>query len=199
MALLEPLLATLDTARLTLRAPEASDLDAVFEVHADPITNRFNPAGALTSREAAQALLDGWQAHWQAQGFGYWAIALREQPEQLLGFGGIMAKPIEGHQSRLDLNLYFRFRPQAWGQGYASEMAMAALALAFDQLRAPAVLAVVRPSNMPSRKTLERIGMRLKGALADVPGQAPSLLYEMSAEHYATVPKQVPPPTPFGA
>lgn len=189
-------LAPIETTRLLLRAPQASDLAALFEIHADPITHRFNPGGPLRSPEAAEALWQSWAAHWQAQGYGYWAIASREQPEQLLGFGGIMAKPIEGQTG---LNLYFRFRPQAWGQGYASEMALAALALAFEQLYAPAVLAVVRPANMPSRKTLERIGLRLKGSLADVPGQAPSLLYEMTAAHYANTPHTLPMPTPFGA
>ncbi|MBB4842371.1 RimJ/RimL family protein N-acetyltransferase [Paucibacter oligotrophus] len=189
-------LAAIETSRLLLREPAAADLAAIFEIHADPITNRFNPGGPMRSVQEAEVLLQGWLAHWRAQGYGYWAIAARQQPEQLLGFGGIMAKPIEGQTG---LNLYFRFRPQAWGQGYASEMALAALALAFEQLHAPAVLAVVRPANMPSRKTLERIGMRLKGSLADVPGQAPSLLYEMGARHYANTPHTLPMPTPFGA
>ncbi|MDT9000338.1 GNAT family N-acetyltransferase [Paucibacter sp. APW11] len=192
------------TERLLLRAPTEADLDSLYEVHADPGTNRFNPSGPMNSRAAAEALLRDWQAHWQTRGFGYWLIARREQAgpsglageEQVLGFGGLMHKPIDGQQG---LNLYFRFRPQAWGQGYASEMALAALELAFGRLQAPAVLGVVRPANMPSRKTLERIGMRLKGCWADVPGQAASLLYEMTASHWAELPRQSAVPTPFGA
>ncbi|MEJ6006556.1 GNAT family N-acetyltransferase [Paucibacter sp. AS339] len=189
-------LLAMDTERLVLRAPQDSDLAAMFEIQADPSANRFNPSAQLSTREAALELLQCWQRHWQAQGFGYWAIALREQPEQVLGFGGLMAKRVDGHEG---LSLYFRFRPQAWGQGYASEMALAALTLAFEALHAPAVLAVVQPANMPSRKTLERIGMRLKASLADVPGQAPNLLYEMTAAAFASAPKVRPEPTPFGA
>lgn len=186
----------LETERLLLRAPADADLDTLFEVHADPVTNHHSPHGPLHERAEAQELLQQWQAHWQQRGYGYWVIALREQPAEVIGFGGIMAKPIDGQEG---LNLYFRFRPQAWGQGYASEMALTALGLAFTQLQAPAVLAVVRPANTPSRKTLERIGMRLKGSLADVPGQAPSLLYELTAVQYASSPRQKPEPTPFGA
>lgn len=186
----------LETARLSLRAPQAADLDAVFELHADPVANRFSPSGPLASREASDALLQGWLAHWQDKGFGYWAIAERAQPEQLLGFGGVMSRTVGGVTG---LYLYFRFRPQAWGQGLASEMAMKALELAFEQLHAANVLAVVLPANTPSRKTLERIGMLLKSALADVPGQAPSLVYEMTAARFAELPKTLPPPTPFGA
>lgn len=186
----------LETARLLLRAPREQDLDEIYGLHADPVTNRFSPGGPLHSAEAAAALLQGWLAHWQSQGFGYWVIAEREHPEQLLGCGGIMNRPIGGQPG---LYLYFRFRPHAWGRGYASEMAQAALSQAFDILHAPAVQAVVQPANTPSRKTLERIGMLLKGSLADVPGQAPSLVYEITAARWATLPKTPPEPTPFGA
>lgn len=192
----DDLLAPLETARLLLRAPREQDLDALYELHADPVTNRFSPGGPLHSREAAAALLQGWLAHWQAQGFGYWMIAERERPDRLLGSGGVMNRPVAGQPG---LYLYFRFHPHAWGRGYASEMAQAALAQAFEPLHAQAVQAVVQPGNTPSRKTLERIGMLLKGSLADVPGQPPSLLYEISASRYATLPKTPPEPTPFGA
>ncbi|CAN5229722.1 hypothetical protein BH11PSE10_BH11PSE10_00580 [soil metagenome] len=184
------------TARLVLRAPLPSDLEAMFELHADPIANRFSPSGPLASREASAALLQCWLAHWQAQGFGYWAIAEREQPDQVIGFGGVMRRVVSGVS---DLYLYFRFRPQAWGQGLASEMALAALELAFENLAEARVLAVVLPVNTPSRKTLERIGLLLKSSLADVPGQSPNLVYEITAERFAELPKTPPIPTPFGA
>ncbi|QPF76749.1 GNAT family N-acetyltransferase [Roseateles sp. DAIF2] len=186
----------LETARLLLRMPRETDLDAIYELHADPVTNRFSPGGLLGSRAAAETLLQGWLAHWQVQGFGYWAIALREQPDELIGLGGIMSRPVAGQPG---LYLYFRFRPQHWGQGYASEMAQAALALAFEQLQAGAVQAVVQPANTPSRKTLDRLGLLLKGSLADVPGQAPSLQYEITAARWAALPRTPTEPTPFGA
>ena len=186
----------LETARLLLRAPREEDLDAIYALHADPVTNRFSPGGPLHSPAAAAELLQGWLAHWRAQNFGYWAIALRERPEELIGLGGIMHRPVAGQPG---LYLYFRFQPQHWGQGYASEMSRAALTLAFEQLQAPTVQAIVHPSNTPSRKTLERTGLLLKGSLADVPGQAPSLHYEITARRWAGLPKTPIEPTPFGA
>ena len=195
MALSEPL-AALKTTRLALRALQATDLDAVFELHADPICNRFSASGTPVVRADAQALLQTWLSHWQEFGFGHWAIAARERPEFVLGFGGVMNKTVDGVAG---LYLYFRFRPQAWGQGLASEMALAALELSFKQLQRGHVQAVVLPANTPSRKTLERLGMLLKGALADVPGQPPSLVYEITAARFAGLPKVQPQPTPFGA
>ena len=200
MALSTPFSATsfapLLTPRLALRAPQPSDLEAMFELHADPVTNRFSPSGPVATREASEALLAGWLAHWQAEGFGYWAITYRERPDQVVGFGGVMRRTVDGVSN---LYLYFRIRPHAWGQGLASEMALAALNLAFDSLHEQRVLAVVVPANTPSRKTLERIGLLLKSSLADVPGQPPSLVYEITAERFAALPKTQPAPTPFGA
>lgn len=186
----------LPTKRLLLRAPQPADLEALYEIQSDPVSQRFSASPMPSSREEVMQQLDDWLGHWQAHEFGYWAIALREQPEELLGFGGLMLRQVAGRQG---LNLYFRFRPQAWGQGYAAEMTQAALALAFEQQQADAVLAVVQPANMPSRKTLERAGLRLKGSLANVPGQPADLLYEISAAHYAEMPRLPPQATPFGA
>ena len=184
------------TSRLLLRAPQAGDLDAVFELHADPICTRCSASATLGRRDEAQVLLQGWLDHWQTHGFGYWVISARAQPDVVIGFGGVMHKTAGGVSG---LYLYFRFRPQAWGQGFASEMALKALTLSFSALQQAHVLAIVLPANTPSRKTLEHIGMLLKSALADVPGQAPSLVYELSAERFAGLPKVQPQPTPFGA
>ena len=189
-------LAPVNTTRLVLRPPVIADLETLFELYADPICNRFSAMGPPPSRESSMALLMTWIEHWQTSGFGYWAIADREHPEVLLGFGGVMNRTIEGVTN---LYLYFRFRSQAWGLGLASEMAMQALEMAFQTLHQANVLAVVMPANRPSRKTLERIGMLLKGSLADVPGQPPVLVYELTAARFVTLPKTQPAPTLFGA
>lgn len=169
------------TERLWLRAPEAADLHALHEFHADPATHRYNPAGCLHALADMEAELGRWLLHWQHHGFGYWLVCRREQPQEVLGVGGIMRKRIDGQQA---MNLHFRFRPQAWGQGYAAETSCAALALAFEQLHEAEVLSVVRPANQPARRTLERAGLRLIGAWGDVPGQAASLIYEMNEGCY---------------
>ena len=46
---------------------------------------------------------------------------------------------------------------------------------------------------------LERAGLRLKGSLANVPGQPADLLYEIASAHYAEMPRLPPQATPFGA
>ena len=188
--------AAMVTPRLVLRPPRDSDLDLMTALYADPAVTRFCASATPSGRDATQAQLQTWLAHWQAHGFGHWAIAQREQPEQPIGFGGLMHRSVAGHQG---LFLYYRITPQAWGRGLASEMAQHAFAQAFEQRRETSVVAAVLPSNAPTRKTLENLGLRPKGALADGPGSAAALLYELTAERWATLPRGEPEAVAFAA
>ena len=90
------------------------------------------------------------------------------QPGEVIGFCGVMCKNMAHLQG---LNLYFRFASQAWGKGYATRLACAELDLAFNTLGASKVLALVRPANMPSRRTLERVGFIQLATASDVAGE----------------------------
>ena len=188
--------AAMVTRRLVLRPPRDNDLDTLVALYADPAVTRFCAAVTPQGRVAIQAQLQAWMAHWQAHGFGHWAIAERENPEQLIGFGGLMNRSVAGHAG---LYLYYRITPQAWGRGLASEMALHAIAQAFEQHRQTAVVAAVLPNNAPTRKTLECVGLRLKGTLADGPGSAAALLYELTAERWASLPRGEPEAIAFAA
>lgn len=188
--------AAMVTRRLMLRPPRDADLDILTALHADPAVNRFCAAATPHGREAIEAQLKGWIAHWQTRGFGHWAIAEREQPDTLIGFGGLMHRSVAGHAG---LYLYYRITPQAWGRGLASEMAQYAFEQAFGQHHESSVVAAVLPSNAPTRKTLENLGLRIKGSLADGPGSDPALLYELTAERWATLPRGEPEAVVFAA
>jgi len=188
--------AAMVTRRLVLRPPREGDLDILTALNADPAVNRFCAAVTPQGRAATEAQLQTWLAHWQTHGFGHWAIAERDQPDSLIGFGGLMHRSVAGHAG---LYLYYRITPQAWGRGLASEMAQYAFEQAFDQRREGAVVAAVLPNNAPTRKTLEGLGLRPKGSLADGPGSAAALLYELRADRWATLPRGEPEVVAFAA
>ncbi len=76
------------TPRLVLRRPQIGDGPAMFAVHGDPATNRYNPAGPDPDLATSEETLRCWMQHWENSGFGYWAVTL-SQTEYILGFGGV--------------------------------------------------------------------------------------------------------------
>ncbi|MGQ0841261.1 GNAT family N-acetyltransferase [Actinokineospora sp.] len=143
----------LRTERLIMRAPTADSSAAMIDIHGDPKTNRYRPGGSAPAAESA-ALLADWMDHWRTHGFGYWAIDLAETGETI-GFGGIQHREFDGTRH---LNLYYRFRPSAWGRGYASEMAAAAIALAATELPDTPVWIITNADNEPACRVAERLG-----------------------------------------
>ncbi|MGW0803355.1 GNAT family N-acetyltransferase [Nonomuraea sp. NPDC002799] len=149
------------TERLRLDRPTFADVTAHYEIHGDPETHRFNPAGPLASPADSEAELSEWAAHWEEHGFGYWTVRTRADG-QVIGFGGVVYRDY-GHG--VMLNLYYRFRPSAWGRGLAQEMAREAIVLAAETVSGAPVVAVINPANTPSVRVAEQVGLRLDGMI----------------------------------
>jgi RimJ/RimL family protein N-acetyltransferase len=143
------------TARLVLRRPHAGDGPAMFRVHGDPETNRYNPHGPHADLPGSEETLRMWLRGWEEDGYGYWAVTLPPGGE-IIGFGGV--RRFEW-RDRDVLNLYYRFAPSAWSHGYAAEMARTAVELARTHVSGLPMVARTRPPNVPSIRTAERAGL----------------------------------------
>lgn len=149
------------TERLRLRRPTRADLSAFHDIHADPIANRFSPIAPIPTIDHSRAILQAWLDHWQDHGFGPWVLEERALPEGTpVGFAGLRWR---GRDELPGLNLYFRLRPDAWGQGLATEAARRVVRFALVELGAAEVTAIIHPENHPSIRVAERIGMRRVG------------------------------------
>ncbi|WP_254627574.1 GNAT family N-acetyltransferase [Myxococcus sp. CA040A] len=160
------------TERLLLRPFRETDLDAVFTLHGDPETSRFNPSGPLRSLDAAKELLALWLSDWAKHGVGYWAVEQRETPGVVVGVCGVRHKLFEG---RTVLNLAYRFAPRTQGLGYATEAARVAVEKARRHLPDVPLVAIIHPENAPSLRVAERLGLRFE-RITDYEG-TPSRVY----------------------
>lgn len=163
------------TERLILRKPEKEDFKRFFEINNDPETNKHNPSGPM-NLEKAESTFAKMLEHWKKHHFGSWAIVEKDNPENIIGFGGLSYK-LYGAEEKL--NIGYRFAPGAWGNGYATEFTKKAIDFGLNDSNKEEIFGVVRPDNVASVKVLEKAGMAPVGTLDDVPGQPESLVYRI--------------------
>lgn len=97
-------------------------------------------------------------------GFCFWALE-RKADGALLGFCGIKRADAPGSTVTGMVEIGWRLREDAWGQGYAKEAAQASLALAFERFGAEEVVALTVQENTASWGLMLRLGMRRRAEL----------------------------------
>ncbi|GAA4011022.1 GNAT family N-acetyltransferase [Sphingomonas humi] len=147
-----------ETARLRLRTWDDARWDEFVTVTNTPEVMRwlggvFSPAQMAAARER----LDGYQRDF---GFTFWAVE-RRSDDALLGFCGLKRANAPGAEAlHGEVEVGWRLREEAWGQGYAKEAAIASLDLAFGRFAAPRVVAFTASGNLPSQGLMLRLGMQ---------------------------------------
>jgi RimJ/RimL family protein N-acetyltransferase len=134
----------------------------VATINADPQVGRYlnNP---LDDGSGA-TVLDRIQAHWARYGFGFLAIEERAPTvgePQLLGFAGV-AYPSFIAELAHRPEIGWRVASAAWGRGYATEAARAALEDARDRLGLDELISIIHPQNTRSRRVAEKLGMTME-------------------------------------
>ena len=145
--------------RLDLRRFVEADLDEIAPVFAKPEVWRF-PYGRGFDRAETADFLAAQQRHWATCGFGLWVVREREG-ERVVGFVGLSV-PTFLPEILPAVEVGWRFDPDCWGRGYATEGARAALDAAFEELELGAVCSVPQSENPASWRVCERLGLRLE-------------------------------------
>jgi len=145
---------TLRTERLLLR-PWRDDDRAVFaQLNADPRVMEFFPS-TLTAAES-DALADRIVALFDEQGWGLWAVEVVGSAP-FVGFIGLnKVDAVLGYPS---VEIGWRLIQPAWGHGYATEGAFAALRFGFDDLALDEIVAMAVLGNARSRRVMTKLGM----------------------------------------
>jgi ribosomal-protein-alanine N-acetyltransferase len=145
----------LQTDRLLLREYVEEDAEAFFKLNSDPEVLRFVPDKRLLNVEQArQILIDHPIADYRKYGFGRGACILKSTGEQI-GFAGLKYLEELG-----EVDVAFRLMPNHWGQGLASEAALASVRLGFVDLGLKRIIGLVMPANIASVRVLEKTGLR---------------------------------------
>ena len=146
----------IETERLRLRNWRAGD-DELLHIHCNTAAV-MRWLGGVQPREKMTEVTERLSRLQEERGHTFWAVE-RKSDQAFLGFCGL--KIANGRNSTVpgELEIGWRLREDAWGQGYAREAAVAALDAAFDRFGADEVVALTIIENEASWGLMERLGM----------------------------------------
>lgn len=148
---------TIDTARLTLRAPGPTDVAAVQAFYA---SDRARFVGGCKDAEGAWRQLATEIGHWALRGYGRWIVE-EKATATACGIVGLW-NPEGWPEPELGWDLFEGFD----GRGYATEAAEAARAYAYDRLGWRTVISLIDPDNTASARVADRLCARPDGSFA---------------------------------
>jgi RimJ/RimL family protein N-acetyltransferase len=143
------------TERLRLRGWRDADREPWAALNADPDVMAHFPT--MLSRATCDRLLDLTMDGWAENGFGLWALE-RVEDGAFLGFTGLSRPSFEAHFTPA-VEVGWRLARHAWGHGFATEAARAALRFGFETVGLEEIVSFTVPANVRSRAVMERIGM----------------------------------------
>jgi RimJ/RimL family protein N-acetyltransferase len=146
---------SLTTDRLLLRQWTGADREPFAAMNADPAVMEHFPAPM--TREQSDGLVDRIIEGWDTHGFGLWALEVRETG-RFIGFTGLSVPRFEAHFTPA-VEVGWRLSKDAWGNGYATEAARAALGDGFGPAGLAEILSFTSTTNVPSQRVMQRIGM----------------------------------------
>jgi len=146
----------IETARLRLRPWLDADRDEFASMHADPEVMADYAQGTL-DREQSDRKLDRYAAGFDQNGFCRWALETLDG--RFVGYTGVMPSR-EGHPLGAHHEIGWRMVRRAWGHGYATEAARAALDDVFGRIGLSGVLAYTASDNARSQAVMARLNLR---------------------------------------
>lgn len=144
----------IETERLRGLPAQPSHGDDVFALYGGTAVADALWPGALggpRTREQVAETLASDERHWDEHGFGPWVWSTHSG--EVIARGGLLITNVQGQR---EIELLYAVRPEFWGRGYATELALASSRYAFSTLDATSIVAFTLPDNQASRRVMER-------------------------------------------
>jgi|FEC22Drversion2_1045045.scaffolds.fasta_scaffold00497_21 RimJ/RimL family protein N-acetyltransferase len=149
---------SLATERLTLRPLVPDDAEAYAAMRFHPKVEKWLPPAEGDPVEAALRSIGRFAAAWRERGHAPWGVFL---DGRLIGHGGLNYVPEFG-----ETEVLWALHPDAWGKGYATEVARAALAYGFETLGLDLIFAITLSANLASQAVMRRLGLTYRRRVA---------------------------------
>ena len=144
----------IETDRLLLRRFTEDDAPLLYELNLDPEVIRYTHDPMTDVEHAKKVLNEVILPQYVLYDHGRWAVHLRSNLE-FIGWCGLKYL-----SETNEVDLGYRFMKKFWGNGYATEAALACIEYGFNKLNLHQIVGRALPGNLASIKVLEKCGMK---------------------------------------
>ena len=154
-----------------LRNIALEDKEEMFRLYSDSEVQKYTGETVVESIEEIEEAIRIRIGDYEKYGYGRWATFLKDGM-QFVGWAGLAYLP---EFDKIDLG--YRFFPEYWGMGIATEASHAILNYAFDTLELRKIIAIAMKDNKASIKVMEKIGMEFDKLAPYEPGSEDAVWY----------------------
>lgn len=171
----------LETERLILRALEEADFERMFLMDSDPEVMKYIGVPPLTDINESKEVIQMIRKQYEENGVGRLAVVEKESG-LVVGWSGLklLTKAVNGYQNVLELG--YRFVPESWGKGYATESGIASLNYGFHELNAEVIYAYAHSEHEASNHILRKLGFQKTSEFEEPDGIC--FWYELKREKF---------------
>lgn len=145
----------LETDRIILREFELTDYKSVYEFNSNLQVQKYTGDEIIQSEERAKELITKVsKKDYEHYGYGRWAAVYKPE-NRIIGFAGLKYIP-----ELKETDIGFRFLPEYWGKGIATEISIAIIKYGFESLNLDRIIGIAMPENIGSCRVLEKIGLK---------------------------------------
>ncbi len=144
----------IETERLFLREITLNDKEELLKLHSHPDVQIYTGEPIVESIEEIEKAIRIRIDNYKKYGFGRWATFLKNGM-QFVGWAGLAYLPEFD-----EIDLGYRFLPEYWGLGIATEASYAILTYGFDSLKIKKIIAIALKENKASIRVMEKVGMK---------------------------------------
>ncbi len=180
----------LETDRLVLRPLRVDDTDLAVAMFTDPDVVRY--VCDVMTPEAIIAHLPTEARRGAGGRIGIWVAARKDTCEQI-GTGVLLPLPLDQEDTDwslivedgypdAEIEIGYMLLPDAWGQGFATEICRRLLRFWYDFTDLAEIKATVEPENLASRRVLLKSGLKEEGMRRAYGTQCPG--FGLTREEY---------------
>ncbi len=150
-----------ETKRLRIEALQAENWKELLSLDCDPKVMRYIRDGSTRDEATVKSYVKHALEFAQITGIGGYFTLWEKERDQFVGW--VCLRPATDDGSRYELG--YRMLPEFWGQGLASEAALAMVKKGFLDWHVPSIFAIAYGENRGSVRIMEKVGLRFEAIL----------------------------------